>query len=218
MAVNKDIILKIQKEIGSATLVAATKYASVQDLIELNNSGIKIFGENRVQSFLEKYKVFPDPSHWHMIGTLQSNKVKYIIDKVSMIHSVSSISLMNEIQKQAVKHNLIMPILIQVNIAHEESKHGFYESQVEDAINYLQKECPNIELNGFMMMAPKIDKEKTRVYFRALRNLSEKMQKEFPNLPIKELSMGMSNDYDIAVQEGATMVRIGRKLFTDLNI
>ncbi len=213
MAVNRAAVIDVQKEIHPATLVAATKYASVSDLEELQACGVKIFGENRVQAFLEKYEAFTGTAEWHMIGTLQCNKVKYIIDKVSLIHSVSSFSLIDEIQKQAAKHDLIMPVLIQINIAQEESKHGFEENQTHEVLTYLNKNCPNIQPRGFMMMAPKTAKEETRVYFRAMKRLACEMQKEFPTLTLTELSMGMSNDYQVAVEEGATMVRIGKKLF-----
>lgn len=213
MAVNQSVVNEIRKGIQPATLIAATKYATVSDLEELQACGVKIFGENRVQAFLEKYEAFKGTAEWHMIGTLQCNKVKYIIDKVSLIHSVSSFSLIDEIQKQAAKHGLTMPILLQINIAHEESKHGFHETQAREALAYLAEHCPNIQPRGFMMMAPKTQEEETRVYFRAMKQLACEMQKEFPDFTLTELSMGMSNDYRTAVEEGSTMVRIGRKLF-----
>ena len=213
MAVNKAVVSDVLKEIHPTALVAATKYATVDDLKELQACGVKKFGENRVQAFLEKWEAFNADAEWHLIGTLQCNKVKYIIDKVSLIHSVSSFSLIDEIQKQAAKHNLIMPVLLQINIAHEESKHGFDENQAQEVLTYLITSCPNIQPRGFMMMAPKMEKEETRVYFRTMKQLACEMQKKFPALSLTELSMGMSNDYDIAVEEGSTMVRIGRKLF-----
>lgn len=214
MAININAVNEIKKEIAPATLVAATKYATVEDLKELCDCGVKIFGENRVQAFLEKHEAFSGDVQWHMIGTLQCNKVKYIIDKVSLIHSVVSVSLLNEIQKQAAKHNLSMPVLLQVNIAEEESKHGFAENEIAEALEHIKASCPNVIPKGFMMMAPKVENvEEVRVYFRRLRQLATELQAQFPEWDLSTLSMGMSNDYKIAVEEGSTMVRVGRKLF-----
>lgn len=215
MAVNTEAVFEIQKEIAPAELVAATKYATVEDLKQLSECGVKIFGENRVQAFLEKYEAFNGNVQWHMIGTLQCNKVKYIIDKVSMIHSVVSLSLVDEIQKQAAKHALNMPVLLQVNIAEEESKHGFGEEEVSNALLHIRTSCPNVIPSGFMMMAPKADNpESVRVYFRRLRQLAAELRPQFPEWQLTTLSMGMSNDYKIAVEEGSTMVRVGRRLFS----
>lgn len=215
MAVNADAVNKIQKEIAPATLVAATKYATIEDLKELRECGATIFGENRVQAFLEKHEAFSGNVQWHMIGTLQCNKVKYIIDKVSLIHSVVSLALIDEIQKQAKKHSLSMPVLLQVNIAEEESKHGFKESETANALLHIRESCPNVIPSGFMMMAPKAENpEEVRIYFRRLRQLAGELQAQFPEWQLSTLSMGMSNDYKIAVEEGSTMVRVGRKLFS----
>lgn len=212
MAVNRTVVTTLLQEIAPARLVAATKYASVSDLEALQACGVTVFGENRVQAFLEKYAALPH-AEWHMIGTLQCNKVKYIIDKVSLIHSADSFALIDEIQKQAAKHRLTMPILLQINIAREETKHGFTAEQAPDALRRLAERCPNIQPRGFMMMAPNTPEENTRVYFRAMKQLAEEMQAAFPQFALTELSMGMSNDYRVALQEGATMVRVGRKLF-----
>lgn len=192
-------------------IVAATKYVDTDQLYILEENGIKIFGENRVQDFLKKYEDYKGKCKWHFIGTLQSNKVKYIVDKVDLIHSVNSYKLIDEIDKQAKKINKIMNILIEVNIADEESKQGFDKSEIDDVVKYILDKS-NINLHGLMMMAPNIEKEETRKYFRETKQLLEIVNKRF-NLDLKELSMGMSNDYDIAIEEGATMVRIGRSLF-----
>lgn len=214
MAVNAQNIRKIMQEIQPAALVAATKYAGVEDLRALAESGVTVFGENRVQAFLEKYEAFEGNVQWHIIGTLQSNKVKYIIDKVAMIHSVDCFGLLNEIQKQALKHGITMQALLQVNIACEESKHGFKKEEIADVIRYALQNCPNVNLRGLMMMAPKTEQlEETRQYFRATKALFEEMKCIFPEISFDTLSMGMSNDYKIAVEEGSTYVRIGRKLF-----
>ena len=147
-----------------------------------------------------------------MIGTLQENKVKYIIDKVSLIHSVDSYSLINEIEKQAKKHDIVAKILIQVNIAKEESKHGFKSEEIEEVFSCL-KNYPHIKVEGLMMMAPNIEPEKTRKYFKQTQELLNELKLKFPEYSLNELSMGMSNDYQIALEYGATMIRIGSALF-----
>lgn len=140
--------------------------------------------------------------------------MKYIIDKVELIHSVNSYHLIDELEKQAQKHQLKVHILLQVNIAREESKHGFDEEEMDQVMTYL-KNCPSLIVDGLMMMAPHIEKEQTRIYFKKTKELLERLKKEYPEYPLHELSMGMSQDYDIALEEGATIVRIGRALFKD---
>jgi len=212
MAVNEEKIKDILKEINPATLVAATKYATVTDLYELENLGVKIFGENQVQALLEKYEKYHGKSCFHMIGTLQTNKVRYIIDKVKMIHSVSNYRLIDEIDKQARKKNIIMDVLIQVNIAEEESKHGFLKEELDYVFNYL-KIKDNINPKGLMIMAPHIEALKTEIYFKEAKELLEILQEKNPNLSLTELSMGMSNDYQYALKHKASLIRIGSLLF-----
>ena len=214
MRVNNDEVKRILGEVKPARLVAATKYVDEKEIEELEKCGCLYFGENRVQAFLDKYVLYHGQGHWHFIGTLQCNKVKYIIDKVELIHSVNTFKLIQEIEKQASKHDLIMHILLEVNIADEESKQGFNQKDIYEAMERV-KECPHIIVDGLMMMAPHIDKEDTRIYFKETRELLEELKKKYPEYPLKELSMGMSNDYDIAIEEGATLVRIGRALFKD---
>lgn len=211
MKVNKKAVKNIIEEIKPATLVAATKYVTIEEIRELEKQGVKIFGENRVQSLLEKYEEYQGTGEFHMIGTLQSNKVKYIIDKVTLIHSVDKISLLEEIQKQAKKQNIIMKILIQVNIANEESKHGFSREEVLPLFKIL-KQYPNVDVKGIMMMAPNESIEKIEEYFYQTRQLLLKIQKEIQNPSIDQISMGMSNDYHLAIKYGATYIRIGSKL------
>ncbi len=214
MAVNIEEIENIKQSLQGAALVAATKYVGIQELEELYEQDIKVFGENKVQDFLDKYEAFPHKDvTWHFIGTLQSNKVKYIIDKVDLIHSCDKFSLIDEINRQAIKHDCNMKILLEVNVSKEASKHGFDMSEVKGAIEYIINSTTNITLCGFMTMAPNIDHEKTSIYFKQLHDLLVEMQQEYPELPLKELSMGMSNDYLEAINEGATMVRIGSRLF-----
>lgn len=214
MRVNKEKVKQILTDVAPATLVAATKYVDVAEIEELEKCGCLYFGENRVQAFLDKYEKYHGNGHWHFIGTLQSNKVKYIIDKVELIHSINTLKLIQEVEKQASKHQIQVHILLEVNIAGEESKQGFALEQVKEAMDLCLK-CPHIIVDGLMMMAPNIEKEKTRIYFKKTKQLLEDLKTQYPQYPLKELSMGMSQDYEIALQEGATIVRIGRALFSE---
>ena len=215
MIVNKEAVSTLLEEVKPAKLVAATKYVDEKEIEKLEALGLLYYGENRVQAFLEKYELYHGKGHWHFIGTLQSNKVKYIIDKVELIHSINTMNLIKEVEKQASKHNLTMPVLLEVNIASEESKQGFDQSMIMEAMDYIKENCPHIRVDGLMMMAPNIEVEKTRPYFKATKDLLETLKEKYPMYPLKELSMGMSQDYKIALEEGATIVRIGRALFKD---
>lgn len=212
MEVNKFEVKRIINELKNVKLVAATKYVGIEEINKLEELGVRYFGENRVQSFLEKYEKYKGNCEFHMIGTLQVNKVKYIIDKVSLIHSVDSYSLINEIEKQAKKRDIVARILIQVNIAKEESKHGFKIEEIEDVFSCLKK-YSHIKVEGLMMMAPNIEPEETRKYFKQTQDLFNNLKLKFPEYSLNELSMGMSNDYQIALEYGATMIRIGSALF-----
>ena len=212
MEVNELAVKEILDELNDVKLIAATKYVGIDEINKLENLGVMYFGENRVQAFLEKYQKYNGNCKFHMIGTLQPNKVKYIIDKVDLIHSVDSYSLIKEIEKQANKHNLVMKVLIQVNIAKEESKHGFKVEEIEEVFDTL-KNYPHIEVKGLMMMAPNIEAEKTREYIKLTQDLFNQLKIKYPEYSLTELSMGMSNDYKIALEYGATMVRIGSSLF-----
>lgn len=212
MTVNTDAIKQISSQLDQQTFVAATKYADILDLRELYATNVHYFGENKVQDFLRKQEALQDlPIHWHFIGTLQPNKVKYIIDKVELIHSVDTIRLLDEINKQAGKFNKTMDILLQVNISQEETKHGFNTYEMEDVMSYIKTKLPYVHPIGLMTMAPHLDPETTRPVFRSLKKLQETLHKNFPE--ITELSMGMSNDYPIALEEGSTIIRIGSLLF-----
>lgn len=214
MIVNEIEVKRILEDVKPAKLVAATKYVDVHEIEKLEECGCLYFGENRVQAFLDKYEKYQGKGHWHFIGTLQSNKVKYIIDKVELIHSINTLKLIEEVEKQAKKHDLKIHVLLEVNIADEESKQGFDQNQIRDAMN-LCLQCPHIIVDGLMMMAPHIEAEDTRIYFRRTKELLEALKVEYPQYPLEELSMGMSEDYPIALEEGATIVRIGRALFKD---
>lgn len=212
MIVNEETVKEILAQVKDAKLVAATKYVDYHEIEKLEALGVKYFGENRVQAFLEKYEHYHGNGEFHFIGTLQTNKVKYIIDKVTLIHSIASYSLIDEVEKQARKHELKMPILVQVNVAKEESKHGFEVEEIEEVFDYLKK-CPHLEVKGLMMMAPNINHEETRVYFKQTKELFDDLKNKYPEFPMSEISMGMSNDYHEAMECGATLVRIGSALF-----
>ena len=212
--VNQQAVSDILQSVQPATLIAATKYVDETQIEELEKCGCMYYGENRVQALLDKYEKYHGKGHWHFIGTLQCNKVKYIIDKVELIHSINTLKLIKEVEKQASKHDLMMHVLLEVNIADEESKQGFDQNDIKEAMD-LCLQCPHIIVDGLMMMAPNIEVEDTRIYFQKTRILLEQLQKEYPQYPLKELSMGMSQDYKVALEEGATMVRIGRALFQE---
>ena len=212
MIVNEQAVKDILNEVGKEHLVAATKYVNEEEIEKLAELGVMYFGENRVQAFLEKYEKYEGKGHWHFIGTLQSNKVKYIIDKVYLIHSINTLKLIKEVEKQANKINRVIDILLEVNIAAEESKQGFDQNDIIEAMNLI-KECPHIHVKGLMMMAPNIDPEDTRIYFKKTKQLLDDLKEKYPDYSLDILSMGMSQDYKIALEEGSTFVRIGRALF-----
>lgn len=210
--------LKRSKVSTSCTLIAVSKTKPVSMLQEAYDAGIRDFGENKVQEILEKYEVLPNDIKWHMIGHLQTNKVKYIIDKVCAIHSVDSYKLAEVISKEAVKHNITMPVFIEVNIGDEESKFGISKNDVNtfyDSINNL----PNLKIEGLMCVAPYVDSpEDNRQHFVDLRNISVDISnKNVDNIYGNKLSMGMSNDYIIAVEEGSSYVRVGTDIFGNRN-
>ncbi len=212
MIVNEEAVKKILEEVKPAKLVAATKYVDVKEIEKLEKLGVTCFGENRVQAFLEKYENYHGNGEFQFIGTLQPNKVKYIIDKVTLIHAVDRYSLLKEIEKQAAKRDLEMPVLIQVNIAKEESKHGFEVEEIDEVFSNL-KEYPHVKVRGLMMMAPHIESSETEKYFKMTQELLQRLQKEYPMYQLDQLSMGMSNDYHEALNHGSTMIRIGSALF-----
>lgn len=196
------------------TLIAVSKTKPKEVLKEAYDLGIRVFGENKVQELTEKYDELPDDIHWHMIGHLQTNKVKHIIDKVELIHSVDSIKLVEAIEKEAAKKGRIVNILVEVNVAEEESKFGL---KVDEVIPFIQKitDYPHIHVCGLMTIAPFVENpEENRSIFQNLHKLSVDIAlKNIDNVNVNILSMGMTNDYEVAIEEGATMVRIGTGIF-----
>lgn len=196
------------------TLISVSKTKPVETLKEAYDLGVRIFGENKVQELVDKYDALPKDIRWHMIGHLQRNKVKYIIDKVALIHSVDSVKLAETIDKEAKKHNLTANILVEVNVAKENSKFGIFP---EDAYSFIQdiSHFTNIRVRGLMTIAPFVkDAEENRIIFDGLRKLSVDIDgKNIDNTTMGVLSMGMTNDYGVAIEEGATMVRVGTGIF-----
>ena len=200
------------------TLIAVSKTKPVSMLLEIYEEGIRDFGENKVQELASKYEEMPKDIRWHMIGHLQRNKVKQVIDKACLIHSVDSYRLAEEINIQAKKKNIVVPILVEVNIAEEESKFGIHR---EDAIQLVEEiaELENIRIEGLMTIAPYVeDPEENRQYFRNIKQLSVDItRKNIDNVTMHVLSMGMTGDYEVAIEEGATMIRVGTGIFGERN-
>ena len=221
----KDNLKQVQDNIAAAcrragrsadevTLIAVSKTKPVEMLQEIYDAGVRTFGENKVQELMDKEEVLPKDIQWHMIGHLQRNKVKYLMGKVALIHSVDSLRLAQEISSQSVKHQTETDILIEVNIAGEETKFG---TTREEAVSLVQEaaKLPNIHVKGLMTIAPETDDpENNRKYFRQIKDLSVDIERQnIDNVSMKILSMGMTGDYTVAVEEGATMVRVGTGIF-----
>ncbi|HHY90059.1 MAG TPA: YggS family pyridoxal phosphate-dependent enzyme [Clostridiales bacterium] len=198
-------------------LLAVTKTVEPQRINEAIAEGITDIGENKVQEILNKYESV-DPVRWHLIGHLQTNKVKYIIDKVHMIHSLDSIKLAEEIDKRAKQHQILMDVLIQINVAKEDTKFGLYVEEIDDFIKKVQ-EFENIHVKGLMTIAPyEENPEKVRPYFRTLKSIFERIKaQKLERIDMQYLSMGMSNDFKVAIEEGANMIRIGTAIFGKRN-
>lgn len=195
-------------------LIAVSKTKPIEALKEAYEAGCRDFGENKVQELTEKYEELPKDIRWHMIGHLQRNKVKYLVGKVYMIHSVDSVRLAEEISREAVKKNVTVPILVEVNVAGEESKFGTSAREAEMLVREIAA-LPGISVRGLMTIAPYVEKaEDNRQYFVNLRQLSVDIKnKNIDNVSMDVLSMGMTGDYTVAVEEGATYVRVGTGIF-----
>ncbi len=205
---------KAGRERSEVTLIAVSKTKPLEDLQAVYDLNIRDFGENKVQELTGKIEAMPDDIKWHMIGHLQRNKVKYIVDKVELIHSVDSLRLAEEISKQAIKKNVNVNILVEINIGDEESKFGISADEVKVLVREIAI-LDNIKVQGLMCVAPYVvDSEENRAFFHKIKDLSVDIMKEnIDNVSMNVLSMGMSNDYQVAIEEGATMVRIGSNLF-----
>ncbi len=209
---------RANRNVDEVTLIAVSKTKPLSDIEELITYGETEFGENKVQELVDKYEHVSKPVDWHLIGHLQTNKVKYIVDKACLIHSVDSVHLAKEIEKEAAKHNVIVNILIQVNIAHEDTKFGIDATEIYNMIDEI-KDYEHIRVKGLMTIAPFVDNpEENRVHFRNLHQLLLDIKsKNIDNIDMSILSMGMTNDYEVAIEEGATMVRVGTGIFGERN-
>lgn len=218
----KNNIEKVRQNLPDAvTLVAVSKTQTPEIIKEAYNAGQRVFGENKVQELLEKVPLLPDDVQWHMIGHLQTNKVKYLASHVHLIHSVDSFKLLFEINKQGNKLERVIPCLLQIHIAEEESKYGFSEQEVMQLINESQLDSlTHTSIVGLMGMATFTNNQKQiRSEFKKLKHFFEHLKElELPkHMEMRELSMGMSGDYRIAIEEGSTMVRVGSLIFGERN-
>jgi PLP dependent protein len=221
MPVNKQAFLQISADLDSrqVRLVAVSKTKPIEEIRELYDLGQRDFGENYVQELVDKQRELPADIHWHFIGHLQSNKVKMIAPFIHLIQSVDSLKLLQEINKQAAKNNRAISVLLQVHIAQEDTKYGLDESELEIALTYINEnpeELRNVGIKGLMGMASLSDDvEKVKSEFRKLKSLFDKFRSNHSDFKI--LSMGMSGDYDYAIEEGSNLVRIGSLLFGERN-
>lgn len=202
------------RDLKGVTLIAVSKTKPVSMIEEAYDCGCRDFGENKVQELCDKYEVLPKDIRWHLIGHLQRNKVKYVVDKAYLIHSVDSLRLAQEIQKEAEKKQVHVNVLIEVNMAREESKFGVLAEETENLVREIAK-LPNIHIQGLMTIAPVVEKpEDNGIHFANLKQLSVDIKgKNIDNVNMNVLSMGMTGDYEQAVKDGATYVRVGTGIF-----
>ncbi len=221
----EDVLIRVKdaaavsgREVSDIELVAVTKTVDVDIINGAIDCGVLHIGESRVQELLEKYEQIGDVVKWHLIGHLQRNKVKYIIDKVDIIHSLDSFRLAKEINKRAENINRMIECLLQVNVSKEKTKYGINLEDVEHILEDMTF-LNNIRIVGLMTIAPHVeDKEQIRQCFRTLKNIFDHISDmDFPNVKMKYLSMGMSDDFEIAIQEGANFIRVGTSIFGERN-
>ena len=205
---------KAGRKRDDVTLIAVSKTKPVSDIRQAMECGITVFGENKVQEIKDKTEEIKEPLSWHMIGHLQANKVKYLPGRVCMIHSVDNVKLAAEIEKQFSKADQIIDVLIEVNMAHEESKFGLSPEEVPDFVKEISS-YPHLHIRGLMTIAPFTeDAESNRTYFKGLRELKDSINgMNIPGVNMDTLSMGMTGDYQVAIEEGATFVRVGTGIF-----
>jgi len=198
----------------SVRIVAVSKTKPVEAIMACYQAGQRDFGENRVQEFVQKVDQLPQDCRWHIVGRLQTNKVKYLDHRVTLIHSLDRLSLLQKLEEIGQKKGIVWPVLVQVNVAHDEAKAGLDPGEVADFLIEVSK-AAHVKVQGLMTIGRLgASEEETRGFFRELRELRDRLQAmNIPGIELKELSMGMSDDFEIAVEEGATIVRIGRQIF-----
>lgn len=198
---------------NDVTLVAVSKTKPIEMIKDCYDVGQKDFGENKVQELIAKKKLLPKDIRWHFIGKLQTNKVKYLVNNIYLIHSLSSIKLLEKIENEFSKSNSSANVLIQINIGREQSKTGIYEEELDDIIKVIEA-CNYVKAKGIMVIIPKGNDEGNRYYFKKTKDIFNELKKRnFKNISMEILSMGMTNDYKIAIQEGSTMIRVGSGIF-----
>ena len=210
---------EIKKNIPkNVTLVAVSKTKPIEDIKYAYELGQRDFGENKVQELINKEEVLPNDIRWHFIGNLQTNKVKYLVGKVYLIHSLSSIKLLNKIEDEFSKKNTIANLLIQINIGREESKGGFFKEDINNIIMEIEK-CNHIKVKGLMAIIPKGNSMENKFYFKEMKSIFDNLSSNtYKNISMEVLSMGMTHDFEIAIEEGSNLVRIGEGIFGKRNI
>jgi hypothetical protein len=209
----KEAALRSGRDPEKVKLVAVTKTVPVEEIVKVIKAGATNLGENRVQELLNKHALLPE-SNWHLIGHLQTNKVKKVVGKTALIHSLDRWSLAEALQQAAAKENTSVNVLVQVNVSGEQSKYGLNPQEVQDFIG-AAADLPNLKISGLMTMAPFVNNpEEARPVFKELYNMKQKLQAKWVNL--QHLSMGMTNDYQVAVEEGADIVRVGSAIFNTI--
>ncbi|WP_411167947.1 YggS family pyridoxal phosphate-dependent enzyme [Clostridium sp. MB05] len=199
------------------TLVAVSKTKPIEDIEIAYRTGQRDFGENKVQELINKEELLGKDIRWHFIGSLQTNKVKYLVGKVHLIHSLSSIKLLKKIESEFSNKNCIANLLIQINIGREDSKSGIFEEELNDLINEIEL-CNNCKIKGLMAIIPKGNDNKNKYYFEKMKSIYDELSKNsYKNISMEILSMGMTNDYKIAIEEGANLIRVGEGIFGKRN-
>lgn len=217
MGIQSQLLSVLEELPAHVNLVAVSKTKPNEDLEDAYAAGQRIFGENKIQEMTQKWETLPKDIQWHMIGNVQTNKVKYMVPYVSLIHGVDRSKLLKEINKQAAKKDRVINCLLQMHIAQEETKFGFNKEELEAVVEYLKNNpLPNIRIKGLMGMASFTDnQDQIRTEFKGLKKQFDWLQTHYPEAT--ELSMGMSGDYHIAIEEGSTMIRVGSKIFGSRN-
>lgn len=221
MHLKETISLSIKENINNISsmlpqnvkLIAVSKTKPIEDIQQAYDFGIRDFGENKVQELVNKYEYFPKDIRWHLIGHLQRNKVKNIVGKVYLIHSLDSVRLLEEIETQFKRQNEVAQVLIEINIGREESKTGILKEDLEGLLSECEK-CSNVKVKGLMAVIPPGDEKSCRSYFRSVKQIFDQLScRKFNNITMEHLSMGMTHDYAYAVDEGSSMVRVGEGIF-----
>lgn len=217
MSIEENIKHVLNELKEGTTLIAVSKTRNIEEMEHAYDMGIRDFGENKVQELVDKYDKFHQDVRWHLIGHLQTNKVKYIVGKVHLIHSLDSIKLLKEIQKRFKAKEAVANVLIQINIGEEESKTGIYLSEMDELIDECAQ-CSNVNVRGLMCIIPKGTEEENRKYFRKMNNVFQELKnRSYENISMEILSMGMSGDYKVALDEGSNMIRVGQGIFGPRN-